>query len=1423
LNIISRLQELVLANWTFWVKDGKLRYRAPQDGVTDDVLKELSAHRSEILRLLAQSPEIFDVCHLSYGQRSLWFIWAVAPWGAHYNQSLLLKVGGDPDGHVWREACRRLVVRHPMLRTVFPRAALGPFQQLRRGADVEWRATALTTLDEQGIQTVLAAAHGEPFDLEAAPPIRFRWFGAQSGKNLLLITMHHIVCDGWSIELIRRELPRLLPKPWSDQRADERAGQQTNRNPVSSSPRPESTVEPRPSATYFDFVRWQRAMLTGPDGARLRNFWNDQLSGGQVPTLDLPTDRIRPDLPTYEGGSCPLAIPDPLPTRLRSLAHEEGATLFAVLLAAYFAWLHQITSQDDIVVGVPTAGRNQSQFMDVVGYFVEPVAVRVQIDPDLGFRSLVRKTRETASRAIEHRDLPFALLVEHLRPAREPSRSPIFDVLFNFLSVGPVASDNENDRLDGPQGDGKFDLTLTILEHGDALDGSVSYRADLFDASTVRRFAGQFVSRLADLANDPDQPLGAIHRPAVTHENLVPIFLGRPLDDPDRLPPVHERFERHALAAPDRVAVTSGAVRLTYGQLNRLANGLARRLRDLGVGRDATVAIHAERTVEFVVALLATLKAGGGFVPLDPTHPRILLEDLARRASATVVLAPPAAESCYTNLGVPVLSLVEVCDAAASHEDRNLQVTVAPQDLAYVIYTSGSTGRPKGVAILHRALALYVSSIVRDLQFEDESSFAMVSTPAADLGYTMLFPALCTGGHLHIVPPPVSLDGQEFADYLRSHAIDYLKIVPSHLAALVASAEAPVSPRKALILGGESSSTHWIKSLQALMPECVIVNHYGPTETTIGVLTSRLEPGQEPPSPSLLLNEPVAGASIYILDETRRPVPRGSIGEVYIGGECVARGYVQDPEMTRSSFLTVPGLPFRLYKTGDLARQHEGSGLEILGRADRQIKIRGHRVDPRQIEAVLGSLRGVRQCVILPDVQGDKATRLRAFVVLNGGPHEPAELDNHARILSAQLSERLPRAMVPSEFHMLNQLPLTPNGKLDLETLARRSSRSGTSAHDSEHGSARDIVELTLCRIWREILDVRSVGPNDDFFNLGGHSLLAVRLVGQIQEAFGRRISLATLLTHSSVARLASVLRSRSGDSSPPTIVPLNRGGSAPPLLCLPGAGGSILYLQDMARLIEPDYPALGLPAPGIEPSAFIPTRIEEIAHHHIEAIRSQGLRGPYFLAGHSLGGLVAFEMARLVIARGEEVAFVGVIDNPAPDTGSTEQPVADRTHAEWLRRVAVRMEKLYGVDLRLRPHEFDVAGEDPQTVRLADRLLALGLLPPDVDQSVFVQFIKVYKANAIAAANYRPAAPPLPIPVTLFRSEEDDPALERPIAGDRAMGWGRLTTCPVNVVTIPGTHITALALPHVRVLAEKLRECLNEAHARMTQGSAPI
>jgi amino acid adenylation domain-containing protein len=1310
---------------------------------------------------------------LSYGQRALWFLWRLAPGSSAYNQSLPIRIRGQADPGTWRAACRALLARHSMLRTTFPETGGEPVQRVQPAAEPDWAEA------EDQSEAAMAAAHQEPFDLEHGPVARFRWFGRGSGAPgapgaILLVTLHHIVCDGWSLELILRDLRRLA------------AGHEDNETP------------PPPEHTYHDFVRWQRALLAGPEGERLWAYWRQQLAEPR-PVLALPTDRPRPAVQTYRGGSVAVAPPPALAGRLRALAAAEGATLSTTLMAAFVTLLHRYTDQRDLQVGMPQAGRGRPEMAEVVGYFVDPLVIRVRIGEGWTFRELLRDLKRTVLDAFAHADFPFALLVEKLSPERDSSRSPLFDVTFNHLSLKAARRARGESGLevfDIPQADGKFDLTLTIADDEPGLTASFGYNLDLFERQTVARLADCFVTLLEGLAADPEERLDRLPLMRLPEGTLPPVKQGKPLAREPKL--VHRLFEERAADRPDAPAVQAGGAVLTFGELNRRANGLACRLRELGVREDVPVGVLTERSVEPLVAILAVLKAGGAYLPIDPGHPRDLAAYMLTHARAAAVLTQGSLVGALPELDIPVLHVEHVEPA-----EENPRWRTGPGDLAYVMYTSGSTGRPKGVAVEHRSLSNYVASMLRDLGFQ-AGRFALVSTIGADLGNTMIFPALCIGGCLHVLAGEALLDRQTFADTLLSEGIDYLKIVPSHLAALTDTA-APVLPRKAVVLGGEGASPRWVESLMARAPGCRFFNHYGPTETTVGVLTCKIDGAAlSAGSATLPLRIAVAGAEVHLLDAGLRPVPPGVVGELYLGGACLARGYIHAPELTEASFIPHPVTGAVLYRTGDLARQLgdlRGGDLEILGRRDRQLKLRGYRIELGQIEASLRLSPAVAQGVVLPDAEGREARQLLAYVV-----PAPDAGDHLQHRLRRELEGRLPGYMVPQTFVVLDAIPLTTNGKVDHQALRRL---GGEALREREEPvQPRDLVELRLGRIWSEVLGVPHVGPRDNFFRLGGHSLLAVRLAGRVYEEFGQRISLAALFTCPTVQELAGVLRS-GGTRGAGVLVPLRKEGARPPLAVLPGAGGNVLYFHELSRHLHPDQPLWGLQALGMDDGSAIPDRLEEIASRYVEILRRDLLKeGPWRLLGHSFGGLVAFEMARQLLARGEEVAFLGVLDNAAPDTAS-EEDYTGWGDAEWLRHIATRIGKLYKTDLGLRTEGFAALAYEDQLRHLVDRLVAAGLLPVETHRGHFARFIEVYRANAMAAARYRPGILPAPGRLTLFKACEIDPELERAAVDDPALGWNRYTACPVAVVEVPGTHLSMTAEPHVGELARRVEEAL--------------
>jgi|GEM_PF-1704525 len=1462
--LVALLQGLVLEGWQFWLEEDRLRYRAPKLAVTGAVLEQLKPEKAAIIRILAEAPHLLELCPLSYGQQALWFLWKLAPDSHAYNQSLPLRIGGDGgdqedqergDAVRWRHACWALVARHPMLRTIFPMRGGRPYQQVLPGGDaaggggvpsILWTAVDAAGWRADELAAALAAAHAAPFDLANAPPIRFHWFAGaeESGGDTLLITMHHILCDGWSLEIMRREL-NTHDAPLPSAAIDARPATRDGSLPVL-------------SFTYHDYVHWQNGLLASAEGDRLWHFWRDQLAG-PLPLLTLPADYPRPPIQRYDGASSPLALPATFYRRLQALAQREGATVFELLLAAFLTLLYRLTGQQDLIVGVPNTGRSRAEFAPLVGYFVNPVVLRVTVTDGQTFGGLLHDVCLRARQAIDHAEFPFPLLVQRLQPERSPDRSPIFDVTINYLTRRGAAGSAQNgapERLqvvEIPQADGKFDLTLTMVEEDGQLRGALGYNRAIFEPVTVTRWSGYLTTLLHSILEDPDGTLdtlplhpGSQADGAAGAPGPMPALRGahHPIQ-PHQM--IHLRCAAQARRTPDAPAVADAEVTLTYAELDARAEALAATLRALGAGADARVGVCTGRSVDFCVAMLAALKAGAAYVPLDPAHPPELLGTLMEHAGIVALLTQRTLLAHLPPAACPVICVDEHPATARASAPAEARTAVQLHDLAYVMYTSGSTGRPKAVAIDHAAVANYTDSMIGDLAIDGPYNFLLVSTFGADLGNTVIFPALCTGGCLHILPEAARLDPQRFAETIAARQIDYLKIVPSHLAALLgdavmADAAVPLAlPRRVVVFGGEGVAPAWVARLQAAAPGCRFYNHYGPTETTVGVLTHAVADGaRRLTTATLPLSRAVANCDIFVLDGNLQAVPVGAVGELYVGGPCLARGYLGGPGQTEAGFVQiasdVAGVMRTLYRTGDLARQRADGALEILGRRDRQIKLRGYRIELAQIESILRNAPGAGQAVVITDRDGAQVTALLAYVVPAAPPVADAiDPSQFVRRIYRYLADHLPRYMVPSHIALVDRIPLNANGKVDVQALRRVET---TTASMPSGVLPRDAIELHLSRIWAEVLERPQVGITDNYFDLGGHSLLAVRLLALVEETFGLWIPLATLLTHPTIETLAQVIRQEgrptSGRDAPDAVlVALSRGAQGTPIFLLPGAGGSVMYFADLAQRLgarganhgnhgQDDRAVWGIQALGLDPKEQIPERIEEIAAHYLAAIRRDvQAAGPYYLVGHSFGGLVAFEMARqLVTEQGSAphspVALLCVIDNAAPQPEAIPD-YAGYDHGDWLVHIATRIGKLNGVDLQLARTELEGKGSEAQNAYLVERLIRHGLLPAEVNTAYFSRFIDIYRTNARAAAFYRPDGPPLPIDLVLIKASEEDAELGEPRGGrDPAWGWARFTSGSVRTVDVAGTHLSIFAEPHVPDLARALDTLIREAGSRI-------
>ncbi|HXO39837.1 MAG TPA: amino acid adenylation domain-containing protein, partial [Thermoanaerobaculia bacterium] len=1021
----------------------------------------------------------------------------------------------------------------------------------------------------------------------------------------------------------------------------------------------------------------------------------------------------------------PFGLPAGPASRLHELATASGATTFMLLLTAFQALLGRYAGQQDLAVGTPVAGRNRVEIEGLIGFFVNSLVLRADLRGSPGFAELLARTREAALAAYAHQELPFERLVEELAVERDLASQPLFQVMF-VLQNAPA----EELSLPGLQltalplssRTAKLELTLSLAETAGGLAGWLEYKTDLFDAATAERLLAHYAVLLDGIAADLETPLSELPLLTAAERHQMTMEWSGGGGELPALPApsepgrhcLHRWFEAAVERAPQAVAVVCEGASLTYGELNRRANRLARHLRRLGAGPEVPVALCLDRSLDLVVGILGILKAGGAYVPLDPTSPRDRLQSLA--ADALVDVESPVLVTHERLAGLfeqetrgdePERRPLHVVAMDADREridhesDANLADGATPQGLAYVIYTSGSTGRPKGVQVTHANVTRLFTATRRWFGFGAGDVWTMFHSAAFDFSVWELWGALLHGGRLVVVPYWVSRSPELFHRLLAAEGVTVLNQTPSAFRQLInadaqAHAEAAATRRdrapgtavgsgsggglalslRVVIFGGEpvdlASLAAWVERRGTSRPR--LVNMYGITETTVHVtyrplgLTDLAAPHRSP------IGVGIDDLRLYLLDAWSSPAALGAAGELHVGGAGVARGYLGRPELTAARFVPDPfaprcGVPGgRLYRTGDLARFRPDGELEFLGRVDHQVKIRGFRIEPGEIETALAGHPAVRQAAVVPGESAAGECQLTAWVAA------PAELA--AAELRAFVATRLPDYMVPAAIVVRDSLPTTPNGKLDRQQLARWGVRLATDGTVDRAGRPAvppnlptpltDAVEAELAAIWTQVLGRQDIGRENSFFDLGGHSLAAVRLMARIRERFGRELPLAALYRAATIERLAVLLRAGSAPAVRSALVELTpaAGGAASrgarPLFCVHPAGGNVLCYAELARALGPDQPLYGLQLPDPQPPGSVPT-VETLAARYLEELPAVAPAGPYALSGWSLGGAIAYEMARQLRAAGEAVELLALID-PSP---LSRPPVAGEPAAE--------------------------------------------------------------------------------------------------------------------------------------------------------------
>jgi len=1219
------------------------------------------------------------------------------------------------------------------------------------------------------------------YDLEAEPGIRATLLRLGSREHVFILMMHHIICDRWSMGIVWRELAALY-QAFS---------------------RGETFALPPLPIQHGDYAVWKRQRVAEAGFAKDLAFWEDNLRG--VPELlQLPADRPRPRVQSYRGARRRFRLNTTLAQALRNYGRQEKTSLFNILAAALNTLLYRYTGTEDLVLGIPIADRDRQELQSVIGFLIDTHALRTELSGDMTFRELLARVQRGLVALYSHREVPFDQVVSRIRPERNLSHSPLFQVVINwrdrdqqmpFIGLDGLVVES---RL-AQNGTSKFDLTLVLTDSGDEIWLEAEYSTDLFDDERIARMFGHYQTLLEAVAADSDRRLAELPLLADAERRQILVEWNDTKTEYPSDKCIHELFEEQAERTPDAVALVFGDREVTYRELNQRSNQLAHHLRKLGVEADEPVGICVERSIEMMVGVLGILKAGGAYVPLDPSYPQERLVFMLRDSRAALLLTQGKLRQRLPG-DCHILCLDTDWPRIAEEENWDPDLSVNAGNLAYVIYTSGSTGEPKGVEVPHSGILRLVCG-TNYARFTANEAFLQMAPLAFDASTFEIWGALLHGARL-VVLPPHQPTPEEIGQAIRKHQITTMWLTAGLFHLMVEERLADLKALRQLLAGGDVLSGTHVQQAARALTDGQLINGYGPTESTTFACCYSVPPQSyhERPVP---IGKPIANTQVYILDAYLQPVPIGVVGELHIGGDGLARGYLNRPELTVEKFIAHPfsGEPgARLYKTGDLARYLPDGNIEFLGRMDHQVKIRGFRIEPEEIEAALKQHPGVGQCVVVAreDQAGDK--QLVAYIV---------PLDQHGAPgvgeLRELLKQKLPEYMVPAAFVMLEKLPLTPNGKIERKALP--APELGRASSVAGYVAPRTPVEDALAEIWGKVLGLKQVGVHDDFFALGGNSLLATRLIGTVHKSLNHKISVAVFFQNPTIEGMARVLQeekqAKSGNRLMPSfsyVVPIRPEGSTPPLFLLHGIGGRILGFYELIRHLEPGQRVYGIEYV-ISDSAPAMLSLEDLAAGYVEEIRKVQPEGPYYLLGYSFGGMLAFEMAQQLYAMGQAVGLLGMVDSRSRLMNGAEGQDAPHSLIPAAKRKVQALNfharRVFQGPDRLHYIRYEASvrvGNLTARVRalIYATLTAGGRPIPKVLEHA-------YAVNWFAASRYQ--ARFYPGCVTLFRAASGR-------YGDE-LGWKPLAGGGLEVHEILGTHSDILREPNVQLLARKVTACL--------------
>lgn len=1338
---------------------------------------------------------------LSFSQERMWFIHQLDPQGVAYNTALCLLLTGPLDVPALRESLNALVHRHEALRTRFPSVDGEPVQAIASPPEtIDLPLVELSDLDAAEREArLLELARDDiqrPYDLENGPLFRVTLYRLSSTEHALVIGKHHIISDAWSLGVLVQDLVTLYN------------GFSEGEKPAL----PPLAIQPA------DHAVWERKWMRDARLEAELAHWREKLRG--VSVLELATDRPRPPVQTYRGARKAVELGDALYKSLWQLSGMQDVTPSITLLAAFKTLLYRYTAQEDIAVGISIANRGWLAVEGLVSAFVNTLVLRTDFSGDPTFQELLAREREVALDAYAHQEVPFAKLVAELNPERRLNQSPLIQVMYNFINV-PIPAmqlrklEAQVLRLD--MGGAQFDLSLLATDLPVQRRLSLEYNTDLFDHATAARMLDHLVRLLQVACKNPKTRLSELIYLSEAEQQELAEWNATGAAYPEKT--IHALFEEQAGRTPEATALIFGAQTVSFRELNTRANRLAHTLRARGVQPETCVGICMERTPEMVIALLAVLKAGGAFVPLNPTFPAERLGLMLNETQAPIVLTQSHLRERFQTSNVHFICPDSEWTTLANAATENPVPRTNPDSVGYVIYTSGSTGAPKGVVGTHRGIVNNAAWFGRMYPY-DAGDVGCLRTPLNFVdSIRELFVLLLHGIPAVILPDALNQDPRALVNELAERGVTRIALAPSFLRVMLgmsAPLRETLPKLKYWFVGGEALSLGLCRKFLDRMPAHVLVNLYGCSEAAGDSLYfDARELGERNHVP---IGRPLANTQILILDAHQQPVPVGVPGELYIGGAGVARGYLNQPSLTQEKFVRAPLRPVKkktlrpldvtqeqgdtrlYYRTGDRGCYTPDGNIKYLGRADQQVKVRGIRVEVGEVEAVLRQCPAVSEAAVVVREDASHNNQLVAYVVGKQDGSLQASAVRHF------LQARVPHYMVPSALVLLESLPLNASGKVDY--LALPPLQAMQRAPESNGAAPQDELERRIRAIWERVLDVQPIGTTDDFFERGGHSLLAVQLMNDIEKDLGSPLPLTTLFQSPTIQGLADALRRRAVSEPWTPLVPIQTQGSKPPFFCVHGLGGGVVDYVRLARLLGPDQPFYGLQAYGMQAGQAPDDEIKAMATRFVGAIRRVQPRGPYHLGGYSYGGTVAFEMAQQLHAQGETTALLAMFDHPAPKSDYTRMRPSPHALKGFFQNLPYWWTDYTGLDTshkrgRLkrfaRGRKHRAANGTPAGYELTDLLDDVSHIPQERQALMQVHLDAVYRYMPQAYAGR----------VTVFR------AARQPLfcSYDPQLGWGSLARGGVNVRPISGFHRNLLQEPYVASLASELKNCLENNH----------